>query len=255
MTEPLITALIIARDASATIATCVQALSFCDRVIVAENGSTDDTLAKAQAAGAEVRSVAWEGYGRTKNRLIAEVRDGWILSVDADEIVTPELAREIRMTLVQEPLLAGFALSRRNYFLGHKIRHCGWSPDWQVRLFQAGAGAFETKQVHEALKVHGPVGRLQHHLEHFTYRTVREYLARMNAYTTLAAQERQARGKRFSLGRLMFDPVWTFKKMYFLQGGWLDGFPGFALCSLSALNTLVKHAKHWELERNQAKSA
>lgn len=255
MTEPQITALIIARDAGATIAACVQALSFCDRVVVAENGSRDDTAAKAQAAGAEVRRVAWEGYGRTKNRLIAEVREGWVLSVDADEIVTPELAREIRMALVEKPLLAGFAVSRRNYFLGHRIRHCGWSPDWQLRLFQAGSGQFETKQVHEALKVRGTIGRLQHHLEHFTYRTVWDYLDRMNTYTTLAARERQARGKRFSLARLLFDPVWTFKKMYLLQAGWLDGFPGLALCGLSALNTLVKHAKHWELERDRGRPA
>lgn len=255
MPGPFITALIIARDAGATIAACVQALDFCDRVIVAENGSTDNTAEKAEAAGAEVRRVAWEGYGHTKNRLIAEVREGWVFSVDADEIVSPELAREIRMTLIREPLPAGFAVSRRNYFLGHRIRHCGWSPDWQLRLFQAGSGSFETKQVHEALKVRGPVGRLKHPLEHFTYRTVREYLGRMNVYTTLAAQERRARGRRFSAARLLFDPLWTFVKMYFLRSGWLDGFPGLALCSLSALNTLVKHAKHWELEQGQGKTA
>ncbi|MEW6517492.1 MAG: glycosyltransferase family 2 protein [candidate division FCPU426 bacterium] len=251
MTEPLLTALIIARDAGPTIAACVQALGFCDRVVVAENGSGDDTAEKARAAGAEVRRVAWEGYGQTKNRLIADVREGWIFSVDADEIATADLAREIKSALALDPPFAGFEVSRRNYFLGHCIRHCGWNPDWQLRLFRAGAGAFETRQVHEALRVRGTVGRLQHPLEHFTYRSVRDYLSRMNTYTSLAAQERQARGKRFSLARLLFDPPWTFSKMYFLKAGWLDGFPGLALCSLSALNTLVKHAKHWEMETSQ----
>jgi glycosyltransferase involved in cell wall biosynthesis len=245
-----ITAVIIARDAEAFIGECVRALAFCGRVLVGENGSSDRTAETARAAGAEVRSVPWQGYGRTKNALLASVREGWVLSVDADEVVSPELAAAIQVAVADPGAMDGYWVSRRNHFLGREIRHCGWSPDLQLRLFRAGLGRFEERPVHEALTVTGRLGRLSGALDHASYRDLGEYLRRLNHYTTLAAGERTGRGERFSVWRLVLDPVWTFKKMYLLKGGWRDGFPGFALCALSALNTLVKHAKHWEASRD-----
>ncbi len=244
-----LTAIVIARDAERTISQCVKALAFCDHVIVGENGSRDQTARLAQEAGAEVKSVAWEGYGKTKNRLIATVTEGWVLSIDSDEVVSPSLAGEIISLLSRESGVDGYFVNRSNYFLGQRIQHCGWSPDWQLRLFRTGQGKFEEKQVHEALKVQGPAGRLQQPLEHFTYFTLADYISRMNVYTALAAQDRLERGKRFSWSRLVFDPIWTFKKMYFFKGGWRDGMPGLLLCALSGFHTLVKHAKHWEMLR------
>lgn len=244
-----ITAVLIARDAEATIGECVRSLSFCRRILVGENGSTDRTAEAARAAGAEVRTVAWEGYGRTKNALLAEVREGWSLSVDADEVVSPELAAAVQAAAADPRAADGYWVSRRNHFLGREIRHCGWRPDLQLRLFRAGSGRFDERPVHEALTVTGRTARLAGALDHYSYRDLGDYLRRMNRYTSLAAGERVQRGKRFSALRLVLDPVWTFKKMYLLRGGWRDGFPGFALCALSALNTLVKHAKHWELQR------
>lgn len=243
-----ITAVIIARDAAATIGECVRALRFCDRILVAENGSSDRTAELARAAGAEVESVTWEGYGRTKNRLLQRISAGWVLSIDADEIVSPELALEIRAAISRPEAAAGYWLSRRNYFLGRPINHCGWSPDWQLRLVRAGAALFTERPVHEALQVQGPTGRLAGLLDHFSYRSLDDYLARLNRYTSLAAQERLDRGQRFSVLRLLFDPAWTWIKMFLLKAGWRDGFAGFALCALSCLNTLVRNAKLWELQ-------
>jgi len=249
----MLTAIIIARNAEKTIADCVRALRFCDRILVGENDSEDRTVAQAQTAGAEVKAIVWEGYGKTKNKLIQSISTGWILSVDADEIVTPELADEIQKTITQPNAADGYWISRKNYFLGQPIRHCGWRPDWQLRLFRAGRGRFEEKHVHEALQVQGTTGRLENVLEHFSYLTIDDYLQRLNHYTTLAARDRQEKGERFSWVRLCFDPAWTFIKMFILKSGWRDGFPGVALSILSALNTLVKHAKHWELSQ-QARS-
>mgnify|MGYP006288469409 CR=1 FL=1 len=245
----ILTAVIIARDAAETIDACVRALAFCDRVWVAENRSQDDTAERARAAGAEVVSVPWEGYARTKNRLLDQIDEGWILSVDADEIATPALGHEIRARLDAAEGVDGYWVSRRNYFLGREIRHAGWSPDWQLRLIRAGTGRFEERRVHEGLRVDGPTARLCERLPHYTYPDLESYVRRFNAYTTLAARDRLARGRRFSIGRLLGDPPWTFFRMYVLKGGAADGMEGFILCVLSALNTFVKHAKHWALCR------
>jgi glycosyltransferase involved in cell wall biosynthesis len=248
MSEP-ITAIIIARDAEKTIGQCVRALHFCTRIIVGENNSQDQTAALAKAAGAEVQSVVWEGYGKTKNNIIQSIASGWVLSVDSDEIITPELAAEIGVLMTQTQSVDGYAITRKNFFLGRALRFCGWSPDWQLRLFRAGKGRFEEKAVHEALQVEGTVLRCQAPMEHYSYLTLEDYFSRLNHYTTLAAQDRQNRGKRFSFLRLLFDPGWTFFKMWIIKQGWRDGFQGTVLCILSAFNTLVKHAKHWELSR------
>ncbi len=250
-----ITAVIIARNAERTIAACVRSLSFCGRIVVGVNASGDRTAELASAAGAEVRNVSWEGYAQTKNALIAGVSEGWILSVDADEVVSPELSASIqRAASGRGP--AGYWLGRRNYFLGREIRHAGWRPDWQLRLFRAGLGKFSARLVHEGLEVQGPTARLPGPLDHYTYFTLDDYLLRLETYTTLAARDRVLRGKKFSFLRLGFDSLWTFVKMYFCKGGWLDGVEGFLLCALSAVNTLVKHAKHWEyLRTSQAGGA
>jgi hypothetical protein len=179
--------------------------------------------------------------------LMAQIREGWILSIDADEIVTSGLAEEIREVTAREDGPTAYEISRRNYFLGREIKHGGWGSDWQLRLFRAGLGRFEERRVHEALWVKGRPGRLKHVMEHYSYTGLEDYLRRLNHYTGLAAQERMERKKDGSWLRLVCDPVWTFLKMYKFKAGWRDGFPGYALSVLSALNTLVKHAKHWEL--------
>lgn len=243
-----ITAVVVARDAEATIGACVRALAFCNRIIVGENGSQDRTAEVASAAGAEVQTLGWEGYGLTKNRLLSQVTDGWVLSIDADEIVSPDLAHEIQAVTSRTDAADGYWLPRRNYFLGRPMAHCGWNPDLQLRLLRAGAGHFEERAVHEALRVQGRTAALRGPLEHYTYRSLDDYLQRMNLYTTLAAKERQDRGQRFLSLRLVLDPIWTMLKMLVFKSGWKDGFSGFVLCTLSSLNTLVKHAKLWELQ-------
>jgi hypothetical protein len=248
MSSP-ITAVIIARNAETTIGPCVRALAFCDRIMVGENNSQDHTVEQARAAGAQVQAVVWQGYGRTKNKLIAQVPAGWILSIDADEIVTSSLAEEIREATAQENGPGAYWIARRNYYLGREIKHGGWGSDWQLRLFRAGLGRFEERRVHEALQAPGRQGRLKQAMEHYSYAGLEDYLRRLNHYTGLAASERMERGKDSSGLRLVCDPVWTFLKMYMFKAGWRDGFPGYALSVLSALNTLVKHAKHWELHR------
>ena len=245
-----VTAVVIARNAEATIHNCIRALAFCGRIIVGENNSQDHTIEQARAAGAEVQAIVWQGYGTTKNTLMAQIREGWILSIDADEIVTSGLAEEIREATAQEAGPGAYEIARRNYFLGREIKHGGWGSDWQLRLFRAGLGRFEERRVHEALRVKGRAGRLKQVMEHYSYAGLEDYLRRLNHYTGLAARERMELGKDGSWIRLVGDPVWTFIKMYIFKSGWRDGFPGYALSVLSALNTLVKHAKHWELHKS-----
>lgn len=244
-----ITALIIACNAERTIRECVKALHFCDRIVVGENGSTDQTAECAKAAGADVQSVKWQGYGTTKNQLILGCESDWILSIDSDEIVTTGLAEEIQQLVQRSDAANGYRIRRRNFFLNKEIKFCGWGSDWQLRLFKKGSGLFEEKEVHEALQVTGEVRKLKNVINHYSYPDLNAYMSRLNHYTTLAARDRFAKGKPASLLRIVFDPGWTFFKMAVLKSGWRDGFGGLVLCLLSAFNTLVKHAKHWELSR------
>jgi len=248
-----ITAIVIAKNAERTIQACLQGLKFCDQIIVGINDSSDKTQSLVQLAGARVETVEWQGYGKTKNRLIDQVEDGWILSIDADEVVTSALAEEILQRIKASPKVNGFWISRNNFFLGHNIKGCGWSPDWQLRLFRRGQGRFQEKEVHEALEVKGQLEHLQAPLDHYSYADLKDYLDRFNRYTSLAACDRLNQGKRFSVLRVVIDPGWTFFKMFFIKRGWRDGFWGFILSLLSAYNTLVKHAKHWELAKSKVR--
>jgi glycosyltransferase involved in cell wall biosynthesis len=244
----VLTATIIAKNAEATIGACVASLNFCDRVLVGVHDPQDPTAVAARSAGATVVHAPWQGYGPTKNRLLEQAEGEWIFSVDADEVVSSELREQIKAFLAHPGQDCGAWINRRNFFLGQAIRHCGWQPDWQLRLIRKNHGRFDERPVHEALHAEGPVRRLAGYLDHYTYPTLSHYWERLNAYTTLAAGEKWAKSG-FSFPRLFLDPVWTFGKMYILKLGFLDGFRGFLLCLLSAVNTLVKHAKIWEFTR------
>jgi glycosyltransferase involved in cell wall biosynthesis len=221
-------------------------------VLVVDSGSRDRSVAVARAAKARVLKRPWSGFAQTRNRAFGDCRAPFILVLDADENPDPALLAAIERAVQMEP--AGlWRVNRLNYFLGQPMRHGGWHPDRHLRLFPRGQARFNERVVHEGMEpaaAGASVRSLDGLLHHHSYPDLSGYLARLNRYTTLQAQELlQRRGARpgTALVRAVSDPPLTFLKMYLLKAGFLDGGPGLALALLSASSTFWKHAKWWHL--------
>lgn len=244
-----ISAAIITRNAVAQgLERCLASLSGLDEVVVLDQDSDDGTAALCERFGARVFRGEWHGFGRTKAAAVARTRNRWVLSIDADEELTPELRAAI-LALGDDPPCAAYAVNRLSRFLGRWIRHCGWHPEWVVRLFDKERARFDDRPVHESIAVDGRVGRLPGLLCHYTYDTVEQYVAKLNRYTTLAAEEAAAAGRRSSLPAAVARSQAAFWRMWLLQSGWRDGWHGLALCLCSSFYVLAKYLKLWRTAR------
>jgi hypothetical protein len=253
--RPLLTVLLIAHDEEARLPAFFRALrdlAVPHLTLVIEHGSSDATATLARRSGARVLDLPWEGFARTKNRGIQACRTEWVLSLDADENPSPRLCRSIEAAL-NSPAAPAYSVNRLNYFLGKPLRHGGWHPDWQLRLFRRGSALFNTRLVHEGLEMlpgQDRPGKLEGELLHFSYPNLHSYLERLDRYTSLQARELMGRkGARpwWAALRMLSDPPLTFLKMVFLKAGFLDGREGWLVSALSASSTFWKYAKWWHL--------
>jgi len=234
------------RNEAANIGECVRGLTWADEVIVVDNASTDGTADAARQAGAHV--VESPGPGTVqRNAGISAARHEWIFTLDADERVGPELARELASTTAA-PAHEAYAVRRRNVFLGKLVSYGGWGNDWVVRLFRRNRRFRETR-VHGALEPVTDVGRLAAPLDHVPYRDLQHYLQKLDRSTGFAAEELAARGRRPRVSDLLVRPPARFVRMYFLQLGMLDGWHGVVLCGLAAVSVFLKYARLWERSR------
>jgi glycosyltransferase involved in cell wall biosynthesis len=240
---------IITRNESAHIEACLASVDWADERLVVDSGSTDDTTALAERSGARVIRRDWPGYSAQKNFAASQAAHDWILSVDADERVTPELAREIRELLKTDPPLAGYRLPRVTWHLGRWFRTTDWYPDRQLRLYDRRRGHWKTRRVHESVTIETPVGQLTNDLQHYAYRDVAHHLETMNRYTTLAAQDIHESGRRVGAADVVVHPAAAFLRNYLLKRGITDGVPGFVVSALNAYYVFLKLAKAWELGR------
>ncbi len=242
-----ISIIIIARNEARRIETCLRSARFADEIVLVDSGSTDGTVAIAREYADQVIETEWRGYGATKQVALDHARGDWVLWLDADESVPEDLRDEI-LAAVNTREHAGYYIARKTLFLGHWIRHCGWYPDYVLRLFQRGADPrFSDHEVHESLRIQGSTGYLKHPMVHDTDPTLHHYLAKFNSFTSLGARQLYLSGTRFRLTDLVFRPIFTLVKMYVLKRGFLDGLPGFILCGLSACYVFTKYAKLWHL--------
>jgi len=240
---------IITLNAARDLERCLPSVSFADEVIVLDQGSADDTAAVCRRFGAELHQSEWLGFGPTKQKAVDLCRNRWVLSIDTDEEVTPDLAAAIA-ELAENPGAAAFAVNRLSRFLGHWIRHCGWHPEHVVRLFDRQRAGFDDRKVHESIRTDGPVERLPGLLHHHTYQSMEQYIDKLNRYTTLAAEDMHAAGRRSSLPGAVIRAKMAFLRMWILQGGILDGWPGTVLCFSSGFYVLSKYTKLWRLGRS-----
>ncbi|HEY5975309.1 MAG TPA: glycosyltransferase family 2 protein [Geobacteraceae bacterium] len=246
--QPQVTlsATIIVRNEERNIGDCLASLDFVDEIIVVDSGSSDRTESICRANPlVRFQSLPWEGFGRQKNLAAGLASHDWILNLDADERVTPELRSAI--LAADRDRYAAFRFARENYFGTQWIRHCGWYPDYNTRLYDRRQASFSERVVHETLTCQGEVGTLGGHLRHYTYRDIADYVARMDRYSTLAAEELVRAGKKPGLLSILGRPVWTFVRMYLLKGGVLEGYTGLLLSILYAQYTFLKYGKAREL--------
>jgi glycosyltransferase involved in cell wall biosynthesis len=237
---------VIALNEERKLPACLASVAWADDLVVCDSGSTDRTLELAQCAGARTFQDPWRGFAGHKNLAVERCRNEWVLVLDADERVPPDLHAAIDAVLSAAAAQDGYLIPRRNYFLGRWIRGGGWYPDASLRLFRKSRGRFAERPVHEAVVVDGRVGRLVAPLEHFTYDSVGEFFVRMERYARLAADELWSAGRRARVTDLTLRPVWTFLRMYALQRGFVDGWRGLVLAGLYACYTFAKYAHLWE---------
>lgn len=256
MTQTLSVAFITKNEES-NLRRTLQSVRWADEIVIVDNGSMDGTEGIAREFNAKFFVEGWKGFGAQKNSAIAKCSCDWILSLDADEEVSPALAEEIRSLLAGNPPHEAWFIPRRNFFLGRWIRHGGYYPDPKLRLFRRGTAQFEERAVHETMQYEGSLGRLHGDLLHHAYPSLDAYIEHMNAYSALGAHQAIQRGK-ISRGFVPFlwnvyvNPVATFQYNYILRGGFLDGREGLLLHLYHSVYVSWKYAKAWEIARKLA---
>ncbi len=235
--------IVITKNEASRIGNCLASVQFADEIIVLDGCSTDATADIARAHGAQVHQAAdWPGFGPQKNRVLALATQPWVLSIDADERVTPELQAEIVQTLAH-PSYDGYQIARLSDFCGKKIRHSGWWPDYVVRLFRRELGTFDNVPVHEQVLVQGRVGTLKSWFLHFPFDDLEALVTKINRYSSDAAQMMALKGRRVGVFGLITHSVWTFIRIYLLRRGFLDGRHGFVLAVTAASGSFLRYSK------------
>ena len=244
-----LTVTVITRNEAAHIAAALRSVSWADEIIVIDSHSTDDTVEIARRHATRVDVRAWPGYSAQKNYAAEIAANDWILSLDADERVSPELAGEIAELMRRGPDAPGYRVPRVTWYLGRWIRSTDWYPDFQLRLYDRRAGRFNSRPVHESIELTGQPGVLRHDLQHYAYRDVSHHLETIDRYTTLAAEQWSAAGRRTSVLQAAVHPPLAFLRNYALRGGFRDGAAGFLISALNSYYVFLKHVKLWERQQ------
>lgn len=243
-----ISAVLITHNEEANIEAALRSLEgIATEIIVVDSRSTDLTVKLARRFTDKVFERKWTNYSDQKNHANGLASHPWILSLDADERLSPELQAEIRALDGNDPACSAYSMPRRVYYLGRWIKHSGWYPDRKIRLFRKDRAHWEGAYVHEDLAVEGEVCKLKGDILHFTYRNIADHLSRINAFSDLGAQKLYAQRKKCRLHHLLLVPPGRFIKSYVLRAGFLDGFAGLVIAVLNGYGIFVRYAKLREI--------
>ena len=243
-----LSAVLITRNAAGVLESCLDSLAFADEIVVVDSASTDGTRELAESKGARVVQKEWLGFGRQKQFAVEQAKNDWVLCLDADERVSPELARSIQAALAA-PSSPVYRMPRRNRFLGRWLGHGEGYPDWSPRLFNRMNARWSDDLVHEKVLFAVTPGTLDGDLMHDSADDLATYLERQNRYTTLAARQAFEQGRSAGAIHLLCSPVVRFIKFYLMRLGFLDGLPGLLHISIGCMNSYLKYAKLIELRR------
>lgn len=244
MTVPF-SAVYITHNAKERLEESLTSVSFADEILIVDSGSTDSTLTIAQKFNARVIHKEWMGFGAQKAFAVKNAQNDWVLSLDADEVLTKELAQSIQCFLENPPALAA-RFARANVFLGRILRHGEGYPDWTLRLFHRNAAYWSEDAVHEKVIFTGTPATLKGDLIHHSADDLTTYIAKQNRYTNLLAEAAIEEAVPASAVKLILSPLFRFVKFYFFRLGFLDGVPGLIHILMGCMHSLMKHAKIWE---------
>jgi glycosyltransferase involved in cell wall biosynthesis len=248
--RPAVSGVVICFNEEADIERCLASLSWCDELVVVDSHSTDRTREIARRYTDRLIEQDFLGYVKQKNFALECASHDWVVSLDADEALTPELAREIQDELAaNDGTIAGYELDRVTWFLGVWHDAGDWYPDWQMRVFRRSRGQWVGRDPHDRVQLDGPIKRLRHRLEHRNYRDLSEQIQTIDRFTRHQARGMFEEGVRFRLIDLLVRPLYRFVKGYLLRGGFRKGLPGFLICVSSSYYVFMKYAKLWEIER------
>ena len=250
---PTLSVILITRNEEANLADCLASLEgIAEQIVVVDTNSSDRTLEIARNYGAVVGQPAdWPGFGPQKNRALELATGDWVLSLDADERLTPALRSEILTAIHHSAHVDCFAIPRLSWYCGRFIRHSGWSPDYVDRLFRRGTARFSDDLVHERLIPNGPVAKLENPMLHFSFMNFSQVLQKIDLYSTASAEQAFAKGRRSNPLKAMLHGIWAFIRTYFIRAGFLDGYEGLALAISNAEGSYYRYMKIW-LIQNQA---
>lgn len=240
--------IVIAKNEAHSIGQCLESVSWADEIVVIDSGSTDDTVKICESRGAKVHVMDWPGFGPQKNRAIDLATGDWILSLDADEIVTPELQNEITHA-ISSGTMEAYSFPRSSSYCGRFMRHGGWWPDRVTRLFRRGDARFSDDLVHERLIVQGKTGAFSSPLIHIAFSDLEEVLRKVDQYSTAGALMMAGKNRKATLSSAILHGLWTFLRTYILRAGFLDGREGFMLAVSNAEGTYYRYLKLMLLER------
>ena len=235
------------------IAECLESVKFADELVLVDSFSTDRTLEIARRYTNRILQHEFWSHGAQNNWAIPQAKHDWVLIVDADERVTPELAAEIQQAMARNDF-AAYTMGRLSWYCGKFIQHAGWRPDYVLRLFRRDCAQFSNDLVHERVMTQQPVGQLHHHLLHYSYQDFSQVLAKVDAYSSAAAQQAFNRGERGSMGKAIGHGAWAFVRTYVLRAGFLDGAHGLALAISNAQTSYYKYVKLWAMAQPAPKA-
>ena len=243
--------ILITKNEEANLKECLESVSFADEIIVVDSQSNDKTQEIAQSFGAKLEITSdWPGFGPQKNRALNLATQEWVLSIDADERVTPELKEEILAVISSKDAANCYAIPRSSWYCGRFMKHSGWYPDYVDRLFKRGTAKFSDHLVHERLLPDGSVAKLKNHFLHYSFKDFSQVLKKVDAYSTASAEQAYLKGKRSSVGKAIGHGLWAFIRTYFLRLGFLDGSQGLALAISNAEGTYYRYIKIWLIEQS-----
>lgn len=246
--------ILITKNEEANLNDCLESVSFADEIIVVDSQSSDKTQEIARSFGAKLEITSdWPGFGLQKNRALNLATQDWVLSIDADERVTPELKQEILATMASANAADCYAIPRSSWYCGRFMKHSGWYPDYVDRLFKRGSAKFSDHLVHERLLPTGSSGKLKNHFLHYSYRDFSQVLKKVDVYSSAAAQQAFKQGKKGGLGEALIHGFWAFFRTYVLRRGFLDGKHGLALAISNAATSYYKYLKLWQLHHPVSK--
>ena len=254
MTKLPISLVIITLNEEAHIERCIRSVPFVDDVVVVDSFSTDRTVEIAKSCGARVFQEKWRGFGPQKAFAASQAKNPWVISLDADEALSPELGAEIMECFADLNPEAGYLFPRKSYHLGRWIGHGGWYPDYQLRLFNKDKSQWNSAALHEKVEVTTQI-KMKCDLLHWVFDNLSDQVVTNDRYSSLGAQQLNAAGKKFSYFKLLTKPVSKFIECYFFKAGFRDGLPGFIIAVGAGYSIFLRHAKLWEIQRVHKKTS